>query len=130
MVQIPAEERFPDLVYVEDPAVVLDGTALITQMAPPTRAPEILVMQPVLEKMGYRIVTMKEPGAYLDGGDVMFTGREFLVGLSERTNQVSGPRFTLSLFLPLPASLPPSLSFSLTLSVVFPPKFRCECVVE
>ena len=122
MVQIPAEEQFPDLVYVEDPAVVLDGTALITQMAPPTRAPEIVVMQPVLENMGYRIVHMKEPGAYLDGGDVMFTGREFLVGLSGRTNPVSKPSYTLSLSPSLSPSL--SLSLSLSLSVIFPPKFR------
>ena len=90
VVQIPPAEQFPDLVYVEDPAVVLGRTALITQMAPPTRAGEITIMQPVLEEMGYQIVDMKEPGAYLDGGDVMFTGRELLVGLSERTNAVSG----------------------------------------
>lgn len=35
-----------------------------------------------------KVVEMKEP-AYMDGGDVLFTGREFFVGLSERTNQVS-----------------------------------------
>ena len=34
------------------------------------------------------VVEMTDP-ARMDGGDVLFTGREFLVGLSDRTNQVS-----------------------------------------
>ena len=29
---------------------------------------------------------MTEP-AYMDGGDVLFTGREFFVGISSRTNK-------------------------------------------
>lgn len=42
-----------------------------------------------LEKLpGLKVVEMIEPGR-MDGGDVLFTGREFFVGLSERTNQVS-----------------------------------------
>ena len=90
VVELPADERFPDLVYVEEPAVILDGTAVLTQMKPVSRAGEIEPMRGVLEKMGFcNIVQMKDPGAYLDGGDVLFTGREFLVGLTERTNKVS-----------------------------------------
>lgn len=89
VVQLDPDERFPDFVYVEDPAVVLGDQALITQMRRPTRAGEIEVMEPVLKELGYKIAHMTEPEAYLDGGDVMFTGREFLVGLTERTNAVS-----------------------------------------
>jgi len=88
VVQIPPDERFPDSVYVEDPVVVHEGTALIAQMKPDTRAEEFSALRPVLEEMNLRIVEMREPGAYLDGGDVLFTGREFLVGQSERTNAV------------------------------------------
>lgn len=87
-VQIPAEDSFPDMVFVEDPAVVLDGRALITKMGPSSRAAEIKHMRPVLEEMGLDIVTVEDPDAIIDGGDVMFTGREFLVGLSRRTNKV------------------------------------------
>lgn len=89
VVEVPFDERFPDQVFVEEPAVCLDGTALMTQMKPASRAGEVEPMKPVLEGMGFRIVEMKEPGAYLDGGDVLFTGREFLIGLTERTNKVS-----------------------------------------
>ena len=35
---------------------------------------------------GLKIVDMTEP-AELDGGDVLFTGRELFVGLSSRTNK-------------------------------------------
>ena len=40
-----------------------------------------------MEKLGLKIVEMKEPGC-MDGGDVLFTGREFFVGISRRTNEV------------------------------------------
>lgn len=87
--QIPAEDRLPDLVFVEDPAVVHDGVALLTQMSPPSRSGEIEPIRGVLEDMGLTVIPMQQPGAFLDGGDVLFTGREFLVGLSNRTNKVS-----------------------------------------
>ena len=39
--QMEPDSRFPDLVFVEDPAVVLDGVALLTQMSPRSRSGEI-----------------------------------------------------------------------------------------
>ena len=39
-------------------------------------------------ELGLQVVDMKEPGR-MDGGDVLFTGREFFVGVSSRTNAVS-----------------------------------------
>ena len=94
-VQIPADDEFPDLVFVEDPAVVLDGKALITKMSEPSRANETRHMRPVLEGMGLTLVEVDDPDATIDGGDVLFTGREFLVGLSRRTNKVSGCSFCM-----------------------------------
>ncbi len=38
--------------------------------------------------LGLNVVEMVDPGR-MDGGDVLFTGREFFVGLSQRTNEVS-----------------------------------------
>ena len=89
VLEVPYDSRFPDQVYVEEPAVIVNRNALLTQMKPISRAGEIEPMRKVLEKMGVSIHQMSEPGAYLDGGDVLFTGREFLVGLTERTNEVS-----------------------------------------
>ena len=95
VVAVPAREEFPDQVFVEDPAVVLDGVALMTRMRSPSRAGEGEPMRKVLENLNLRIVEMTDPDAYLDGGDVIFTGREFLVGLSKRTNKVSTNYLTL-----------------------------------
>ena len=63
-------------------------------MKPQTRAGEVGPMRETIEKhanqLGIKeIVQMKIPGAHLDSGDILFTGREFLIGLSERTNTVS-----------------------------------------
>ena len=88
IVEVPADNRFPDQIYVEEPAVILNGVALLTKMAPPSRAGEVEPMRKVLETMNLEIINMNEPDAFLDGGDVLFTGREFFVGLSERTNKV------------------------------------------
>lgn len=89
-VQIPPNEDFPDMVFVEDPAVVHGGKALMTNMRPSTRSQETGIMRPVLRELGLQIVETDDAEAFIDGGDVLFTGREFLVGLSRRTNAVSG----------------------------------------
>ena len=41
-----------------------------------------------MKQLGLQVVKMTKPGL-MDGGDVLFTGREFFVGLSTRTNKVS-----------------------------------------
>nr|XP_023648578.1 N(G),N(G)-dimethylarginine dimethylaminohydrolase 1-like isoform X2 [Paramormyrops kingsleyae]XP_023648579.1 N(G),N(G)-dimethylarginine dimethylaminohydrolase 1-like isoform X2 [Paramormyrops kingsleyae] len=43
-------------------------------------------MKSALQELNFKIVEMKDDTATLDGGDVLFTGREFFVGLSKRTN--------------------------------------------
>ena len=88
IIQIPENDSYPDQVFVEDPAVVYDGKALLTKMKMPSRYGERLPMKETLESLGYTVHVMKNPAATLDGGDVLFTGREFLIGLSSRTNKV------------------------------------------
>lgn len=90
-VQIPPQEEFPDMVFVEDPTVVNGKKALITKMGPRSRAGEAKLMRSVLEEMGLEIMEIDDPEALIEGGDVMFTGREFLVGVSKRTNKVRPP---------------------------------------
>ena len=51
------------------------------------RRGETVAMRKMMEKLGLKIIEMVEPGR-MDGGDVLFTGREFFVGLSKRTNEV------------------------------------------
>nr|XP_040039632.1 N(G),N(G)-dimethylarginine dimethylaminohydrolase 1 isoform X2 [Gasterosteus aculeatus aculeatus] len=51
------------------------------------RAPPTETMKSALKELNLNIVEMTDEKATLDGGDVLFTGREFFVGLSKRTNQ-------------------------------------------
>ncbi|RLW05744.1 hypothetical protein DV515_00004889 [Chloebia gouldiae] len=51
------------------------------------RRRRVEAMKRVLESLNLNIVEMVDENATLDGGDVLFTGREFFVGLSKRTNQ-------------------------------------------
>ncbi|XP_023810104.1 N(G),N(G)-dimethylarginine dimethylaminohydrolase 1 isoform X2 [Oryzias latipes] len=44
-------------------------------------------MKEALTDLNMNIVEIADENATLDGGDVLFTGREFFVGLSKRTNQ-------------------------------------------
>nr|XP_046246838.1 N(G),N(G)-dimethylarginine dimethylaminohydrolase 1 isoform X2 [Scatophagus argus] len=87
VVELPADESLPDCVFVEDAAVVCGDTALITRPGAESRRRETEAMKEALKNLNLNIVEMTDENAVLDGGDVLFTGREFFVGLSTRTNQ-------------------------------------------
>ncbi|XP_048845536.1 N(G),N(G)-dimethylarginine dimethylaminohydrolase 1-like isoform X1 [Brienomyrus brachyistius] len=87
VLELPADENLPDCAFVEDAAVVCGDTALITRPGSDIRRKETEAVKMVLKEMNLNIVEIDDQSATLDGGDVLFTGREFFVGLSERTNQ-------------------------------------------
>jgi len=90
VVYVQEDENYPDCVFVEDPAVVFNGTALIMKLGHPSRVGESQNIKQVLESLNLHIVELSNlcPTATMDGGDVLFTGKEFLIGLSARTNKV------------------------------------------
>lgn len=85
IVSLPAEPGLPDAVFVEDPAVVVDEVALISNMGAPSRRPETKSLAHLLSR--YRPLKFLAEPATLDGGDVLRIEREIFVGLSRRTNQ-------------------------------------------
>uniref|UniRef100_A0A1A8EAF0 Dimethylarginine dimethylaminohydrolase 1 n=1 Tax=Nothobranchius kadleci TaxID=1051664 RepID=A0A1A8EAF0_NOTKA len=87
VVELPADESLPDCVFVEDAAVVCGETALITRPGAESRRRETDAVKRALKDLNLNIVEMTDENATLDGGDVLFTGQEFFVGLSKRTNQ-------------------------------------------
>ena len=91
IIEIDPDDRYPDMVFVEDPAVVLMNKAIICKLGHPSRQGETEVMKKTLESIGIEThdVQAIDDRATIDGGDVLFTGREFLVGLSRRTNKVN-----------------------------------------
>uniref|UniRef100_A0A671S2S5 N(G),N(G)-dimethylarginine dimethylaminohydrolase 1-like n=1 Tax=Sinocyclocheilus anshuiensis TaxID=1608454 RepID=A0A671S2S5_9TELE len=87
VLELPADEALPDCVFVEDAAVVCGDTALVSRPGAQSRRRETEAVKAALTELGLNIVEMTDESATLDGGDVLFTGREFFVGLSKRTNQ-------------------------------------------
>jgi dimethylargininase len=76
----------PDACFVEDNAVVYGDTALVCRVGHRSRRAEGSAIAASLEARGVRTVVMDDGAATIDGGDVLFTGRQFIVGLTARTN--------------------------------------------
>ena len=82
---LPSLDEHPDCCFVEDTAVMIDGTALIPNMGAPSREGEQVAVAEHLSEDA-EIIGMPE-GATLDGGDVLFFDDRYLIGLSTRTNR-------------------------------------------
>ncbi|MCY3779436.1 MAG: amidinotransferase [Chloroflexi bacterium] len=81
---LPADERFPDGHFVEDPLVIFHDLAFHCRSGAPSRQGEGDSLLPHLS--GLRIVESPQ-GACIDGGDVLFCADRVLVGISQRTNR-------------------------------------------
>ncbi|KXJ17733.1 N(G),N(G)-dimethylarginine dimethylaminohydrolase 1 [Exaiptasia diaphana] len=86
LTHIEPDEELPDCVFVEDTAVCVGNKALIANLGHENRRAEAKRMKSALIDLGFDVTCMENP-ACLDGGDVLFTGREFFVGLTTRTNK-------------------------------------------
>lgn len=52
VIQVPAEDKYPDCVFIEDTAVVCDDIALITRPGHVSRQGETMAVRNSLEKLG------------------------------------------------------------------------------
>jgi dimethylargininase len=84
VIALQPEDEYPDAVFVEDPAIVLDEIAVIARSGAESRRGEAQSLARELAK--YRPLQWMEAPATLDGGDVMCVGQTLFVGLSARTN--------------------------------------------
>ena len=82
---LTANLAFPDSVFIEDTAIVLDEVAVLTSMGAKSRQPEPAGIEPELRR--HREVVRINPPATIEGGDVLRVGRKLLVGDSSRTNR-------------------------------------------
>lgn len=79
-------DEFPDAVFVEDTALCLPQGAIALRPGAPTRQGEVAGMVPALKEAYVDVQQIKGSG-YIEGGDILVTEREVLVGLSARTDQ-------------------------------------------
>jgi dimethylargininase len=84
VLELPALEDFPDAVFVEDTALCLHEGAILMRPGAQTRAGEVAEMAPALRGF-YDEVPAIETG-FIEGGDILTTAKEILVGRSARTD--------------------------------------------
>lgn len=78
-------DDYPDSVFVEDAALCLPEVAIAMRPGAPSRVGEAAVMAPILSGFYSEVIAINGPG-FIDGGDVLVTEREILVGRSARTD--------------------------------------------
>jgi len=81
---LPPAERFPDSCFMQDPAVVIAGHAIIGRPGAPSRQGEEDALAAALT--GRFPLTRLIPPATLEGGDVLILPDRVVVGRSGRTN--------------------------------------------
>jgi dimethylargininase len=100
LIYIDPNDFYPDCVFVEDCVISLDNKILITNPGAESRRGEIEIVSKLFyskelnNKLNldiYEIQNKQE--AFIDGGDCCWTGREFIIGKSNRTNQLGIDEF-------------------------------------
>lgn len=92
----PDDELDYDSVFIGDDAVTVNGLFLLCR--PRNRLKEIeAVKQIVKSELNLPIIEINDETALLNGGDVLWTGREIFVGLSNETNE-AGARAVAAAF--------------------------------
>lgn len=84
---IPVADDYPDSVFVEDTAVVLDEVAIVMRPGAESRRGENASVAHALAPFR-RLEWIAEP-ATIDGGDVLRLGRSLYVGVGARTDEAA-----------------------------------------
>lgn len=78
-------EDFPDALFVEDPALVFPGAAILLNPGAPSRAGEGAFLRGALAARFDRVLELAE--GHADGGDVLVMPDKVFIGLSARTDR-------------------------------------------
>ena len=85
VVKLAPDEAHPDACFTQDPAIVLEGRALLGRFGVSSRRGEEKAIAGVLRPLVQFIDAVQPPGT-LEGGDLLRVGRRIVVGRSRRTN--------------------------------------------
>lgn len=86
VILLPAQEEFPDSVFIEDPAIVSGDTAIVLRPGAESRFGEAAALRPTLLDAFSTVIDLPGDGS-VDGGDVLLSDDEAFIGLSARTDQ-------------------------------------------
>ena len=85
VVVLPPLADFADATFVEDTALCLPQGAIMMRPGAPSRMGEVEHMTPTLQKLCAQVRHITGDG-HIEGGDILVTDREVLVGRSDRTD--------------------------------------------
>ena len=85
IIELPAIEEYPDSVFVEDDALCLKECAILMRPGAPSRLGEVQMIAPTIRAHYEQVFEITGPG-HIEGGDILTTSREILVGKSARTD--------------------------------------------
>lgn len=86
VIELPPLDAYPDSVFVEDTALCLPQGAVVMRPGAPSRLGEAAEMAPHLRALYSEVVAITGPESHIEGGDILVTEAEILVGRSARTN--------------------------------------------
>ena len=85
VISLTALDKFPDGQFVEDTALCLPEAVILMRPGAPSRLGEVCEIEPQLRDLFKAVYEIEKPG-HMEGGDILVTGKEILVGRSARTN--------------------------------------------
>ena len=86
VISLTALDKFPDGQFVEDTALCLPEAVILMRPGAPSRLGEVCEIEPQLRDLFKTVYEIEKPG-HIEGGDILVTGKEILVGRSARTNE-------------------------------------------
>jgi dimethylargininase len=99
VIELPPSEDYPDSCFMQDPALVIGGRAVIARPGAASRQGEEALVAPLLRQR-FPTAEIRAPGT-LEGGDVLVLPGRIYVGRSDRTN-AEGIRQLRAALHPLP----------------------------
>jgi len=99
VINLTALEKFPDGQFVEDTALCLPKAVILMRPGAPSRLGEVNEIAPKLRELFEDVYEIDNPG-HIEGGDILVTGKEILVGRSARTDE-NGVRQLSEIVIPL-----------------------------
>jgi dimethylargininase len=79
-------EAFPDSTFIEDAALCLKGQAILLRPGAESRLGEAAALRSDLERVMNGVIDLKTEG-FVDGGDILCSDHEVMIGLSARTTR-------------------------------------------
>lgn len=83
---LEADEHHPDSIFVEDPALVFTEGAILLRPGAASRLGEAEKIRSMLVDNFTRVLAMSSVG-YAEGGDILTTAEQVMIGLSSRTDR-------------------------------------------